>query len=389
MEKEKVEGEQSNRRKTLCYLLYFFFISVLIHLIIVCGVFRYSFQRRIVSFFETLTQHSTPQEKIMQEQQRAEKRKALMQALQALADAKRTRPAKLVAPKSNFGWVMFDSSRHSEATGDNPMQHKPTEIPTTDGAVIEAGAHVATEMTPKKVIAQQEEKIVEHVKTIEAIEKTEAKVVQESKVIEQKSIPEGVTDRIEEIKAFQEKIDAFDPNEQKTVATPATKAASVTIEDGQDDGQEGVRVRGAFSDKPKRNLIALTKGYIEKLDGEDGTDLVDRDGDPNLRPSLEEYKYLMYESKLSWCIQAAWKQNFHYKPTKQYEGDAVVEFSLDHHGNLIHCNLLQSTGHKELDEMILKNMKFASPYPPIPKHFNTKTYTTGRHITVRTDRLGF
>ncbi len=236
--------------------------------------------------------------------------------------------------------------------------------------------HTLTQAVEKEV----EKATTQHKEILEIKETTQAK--------------NNVQERIAQIKALQEKLDTSPPaqKEEQKEQTGGNDNNTVTIADGATQGQPGVRVRGAHSStaKPKRNIIALTKGFIEKWDGEEGTDLIDRDGDPNERPNLEELKYISYESKITWSLQAAWKQNFCYRPwTKNLEGDAVIEFSLDQQGNLLSCNLLQSTGHKELDDMIIKNMHFASPFPPLPKHFGVNEYKTGRFIQVRTDRYKF
>ncbi len=183
--------------------------------------------------------------------------------------------------------------------------------------------------------------------------------------------------RIDRIAHMQEQVSNFapssSPNNQSNTAKPAT-----------------TKVRGAKSiiSKEKRGIIALTKGFVENLHGE-GEDDIERHGDDNKRPSFEEMKYISYETNINWCLQAAWKQNFAYNRAYNIKnGKAVIEFTINEGGHVTHSEILQSTGDKNLDTIIMKNLKFASPFSPLPKHFGVKNYTTGRIIQVIYDRFG-
>ncbi len=195
--------------------------------------------------------------------------------------------------------------------------------------------------------------------------------------------------RIDRIARRQEQLEQFAPTPTK----PGQEVVPETLPGGKGSGEGKVataKVRGAraMDKKGGRGIIALTKGFVENLKDE-GEDLIERDGDPNKRPSFEEMKYISYESNINWCLQAAWKQNFAYNPAVRIrEGKAVIEFTLNAKGYVTNSELLQSTGYKELDNIIMKNLKFASPFPPLPKHFGVKTYTTGRIIHVFCNRFG-
>lgn len=404
------EREESQKTTYRTYLWWFLLISILIHLFIALVFLRYGFQRKINSLLASLSALSsatpaTKQEERERIQKIREKRENILASLQALKKDDPSRRAKLRAPKSSFGWVLFDEPKAAQKTD----ELKQIEIPTTiDGSIGEAQVAQATEDISKKSAAKAEEIQADQIQDKKsAPPQIVAQIEQPAKELLASTIPEdgaplkqspistdnNIQERIDQIIALQQKLDAPQSTGQTARVQAATDGPdSVTITDGQAEGQPGVRVRGAKSTqtKPKRNIIALTKGFIEKWEGEEGTDLIDRDGDPNRRPSIEELKYISYESKITWSLQASWKQNFCYRPwTKNYEGDAVLEFAIDEHGKLISCNLLQSTGYKELDDMIMKNMKCASPFPPLPKHFGVKQYNTGRLIQVRSDRFKF
>ena len=146
-----------------------------------------------------------------------------------------------------------------------------------------------------------------------------------------------------------------------------------------------------FRPKRKANIIAMTKGFIENLTHE-GDDWLKRDGDDSKRPTLEEMKFFSYEQRINWQLQASWKHNFERMfdgSNQPLEGRVVVAFSIDEQGNVISSELVQSSGYQMLDKIVLQNVKAASPFPPIPKHFNTKVYNVGRCVRVYADRFGF
>lgn len=185
--------------------------------------------------------------------------------------------------------------------------------------------------------------------------------------------------RIARIARIQEQVGHFAPAPAETMGGKPSTGKVATAK---------VRGARAMNKKSSRGIIALTKGFVENLKDE-GDDLIERDGDPNKRPSFEEMKYISYESNINWCLQAAWKQNFAYNPTVQArEGKAVIEFTLDEKGYVTHSELLQSSGYRELDAVIMKNLQFANPFPPLPKHFGVKNYTTGRIIHVFCNKFG-
>jgi TonB family protein len=247
------------------------------------------------------------------------------------------------------------------------------------------------------VPTQQPQTILSPVPTEQ--ETTVKKTVSSSTNSEEQSIEE----RIAHIRDMQDKLGAFQsgmlpltPSTQTTAtATQSTipEHNNHPTEERLIGGTGGIRIRGAHSltQQPPRNIIALTKGFIEKHHGENGTDLIDRDGDPHKRPSFEELKYLSYEANINWSLQAAWKQNFSHSMMKRYPSrmEAVIEFTLDKQGNIIKSELLHSTGYREIDTMIMKNTNLASPFPPLPHHFETPTYTTGRVIHVYSEGSEF
>jgi len=246
-------------------------------------------------------------------------------------------------------------------------------------------------------------------KEMESIKQEERKkTVQKSKEPENASTQQ----RIKKYLAMQKKLEAFSGSGDSVEATKELLAAVWATPEGADVGIESVQspvapasvgqdqnagvvmaqARGArsISGTKKRNIIALTRGYVENVKDLGGKDSLERDGDSSISPTLEELKYLSYETKLSWCLQASWKQNFAYNRfDRAMEGDAVIEFTVDQHGTLLNSKLLRPTGIVKLDSMIMKTTELAAPFPPLPKFFGTPTYTTGRIIQVRSSCARF
>jgi hypothetical protein len=153
------------------------------------------------------------------------------------------------------------------------------------------------------------------------------------------------------------------------------------------NGPRRTIVRGAAREGDKnsqREIIALTKGFIEKIDGENGKDFIDYESEEEAPPDYSLLKYMMYEGKISWCLQATWKQNFQNAPHSRTPSlcQAFFIFTLDKKGYVITSELLQSTGYQDLDNMVLKTITLSSPFPPVPSYFNCETYETGRRINI-------
>jgi len=342
----------------------------------------------------------------------------------ALQKRNALRAAKLSPRQSSFGWVFFD----------NPPLNKQPEIPTTlDKPLDVAQQALATETEEQQAAppaqpvtqsAQQSIELKEIQKDVQKIEEAQkitasAQTSPESsnstksptKLPDSNSNSNGMipvntssledNKRAQEIHEAQEKRDKLITmleNGTLTAGQPDTGTSTGTHTDVRENNnnhtagteQHGTTfVRGAHRDKPaqKRNLIALTKGFVENLKNE-GSDIIERDGDASIRPSLDELRYINYEAKINWYLQASWKQNFERNSLyRTLEGHAAIEFTLNENGNVITSQLIKSTGHPELDSMIMKNLQFAQPFPPLPKHFGTTRYTTSRSIHVSAEKI--
>lgn len=392
----------------------FLLLSIFLHLILADLFFEYGFQKRMVNFVSTLAELLSPAEHEARTTAKKKRREALIQAFKALHVQRPARQAKLVAARSNFGWTLFDGPPPDKQVRLSPA---PQEIPTTqDGVVAQTATEHATEVAAEITMDSQPSAV--HKPATTPLPPTPAVATStESALPPQPDAPTSAAQQRERKASRVIDLDAA-PTEQKTSSlttaeriaqieeitqalaggdglryAQARKATTTPIAATSGRGPRRTLVRGARREDgaaQERSIIALTKGFIEKLDGEDGTDLIDRDGDPDVKPDFSELKYLMYESKITWCLQAAWKQNFERKNTRNpQEGIAVISFTIDKNGNVTHSEMLQSTGKPELDEMIMKTTKLASPFPPLPSYFNTDSYATGRRLTVTINRFGF
>lgn len=409
--KEEKGKSQNNRKKNLAKLIGLLFISIVIHIILVIIFFHYGFHKRAMSWLNTLNTELTPTEQKERAEQAKAKRDAVLAGLQALKRERRdSQPAQLRAPVSNFGWVLFDEPvKKSEP-------NMPTIIPTTQhGAVGVATQAYATEdeleiETPKKPLPTEllqatpqeiqpsspapEEK---HDPIPLAPKKLDAPTKIETST--KTSLVDKATGTVIETKTTDHASQTALPAAQQPVDVPQEKKSNPqdetpTITKPPVDQRARVLVRGAQSieQKPKRNILALTKGFVEKRHHRPaGTDLIDRDGDPDKRPDDNELELIEYEANLNWCLQASWKQNFSFLPPEQrpfkeesqaIERNPAIEFTLNKNGHVTNCTLLQSSGNTRIDRMVMLSVKFASPFPAIPDHFGFATYTTTRTIFV-------
>lgn len=391
------------------YLLWFMLISLLMHALLIFLFSSYGFQsnsfaklkelfkskkeeKTVVIMFHDEHKEPEPVEQTQKQEEQtpsSEETKEISQAQPLPTPIINTTPAKLTAPLSPFGYP----DAQAEAV------HHP-EIPEAPDGLIEqvTSAPIVqpkTEQTPPKKVQtppQKNEKKIEKVPPVH--QACKEKFVPEKKIFESAlaasidtsiQAPSKLMDRIREVEKEKTELQkSFLPKDQKLIQVHSE--LDIT-------GPE-VKVRGARKEEPsaapKKNIIALTKGFVEKLTGEHGTDLIDRDGDPNKRPSFEELKFLGYEAKINWALQASWKQNFEYNTQrKAIPGKVDVAFVIDAQGNPHNITIVQSSGKQELDKTIINNIRNAAPYPPIPAHLNMVEYPVRRSIHVYLYGRGF
>ena len=294
-------------------------------------------------------------------------------------------PASLKPRKSAFGTtVIFDElPQFKKPKAEIMADQKQPELPSE-----------STQIPTKKIAAKKTEETIEKKADVKKVERKIEKKLDEKIIIQAKKEKERT-----EIKEKKSHVAELKKDEQKTKdevekrIKEIEKKQELIAKAPQIQKMQKIRTIGdSQKDKSpiteRKSIIAMTKGYIENLKAK-GDDWLERKGDDNKRPSLEELKYISYEEKINWQLQSAWKQNFEFNPTmKMVTGKAVVDFKINADGSLNTLSLLQTSGNDQLDKIILKSIEFASPFPPLPKHFNKNVYSTGRIIFVSPRRLG-
>jgi hypothetical protein len=430
-------------------LFYFIAISLLIHLIFSLLFLEFGFKSRVKSLIKSLSQslNLSDQERKEIEKRKQVKREALQKIFESVGKKpknslwekpKDTRSAKLVAPKSKFGWVIFD---------DSYKQPDKLEIPTTkngDLIKVESPNFVNSEKVDKEVLVdvkkvfedkktnltdkpkKQVSKLKQKKRKQDLTPITLPKYAQKStnnidKIVAENKISFNTKKDIEKSKKAEERIDdeiekingqninstgekqQVDTNTHDILADQRQNVL-VNKEEKKEDERESIlrailkkkdnnsykisKEKGegrpflwgsAKSKIEKVSPVSQTRGFVEKLIGEDGFDLVDTlGGDPNVRPKVKDLKYIEYDAKLVKCFQATWKYNsdFYRLPCKAGIYSVLMKFEINCAGCLVCSKIVWSSGNEDMDKAAIKNLRFAAPFPPLPKSFNTNVYKT-------------
>ncbi|MCK4651144.1 energy transducer TonB [Candidatus Babeliales bacterium] len=321
---------KNKRKKTLIPLLWF---SLILHTILLLILLIFAFKKKIIIIIKKVSQE------------------------------KKGLPAALHPKKSTFGTtILFDDKAVF-----SPAKAKLLSKLEQKGSKPKQQPKVKTKIKKRK-----KEKIKQSI-----VKKEKLKLVKKEKVpkiieMKKKKKDKDIEKRIKQI----EKKQALIAKAKKQPRIAKLK----TIGKAQED-------KSPIQPPKKRSIIAMTKGFIENLKNK-GDDWLERKGDPNKRPDFKELKYISYEQKINWYLQNSWKQHFAHQPwQKALEGKAIIDFKINEDGSLKNVYMLQSSGNNNLDDMIVKSVEYAAPFPPLPKHFGKKTYKTGRIIYVYSHKL--
>ncbi len=136
----------------------------------------------------------------------------------------------------------------------------------------------------------------------------------------------------------------------------------------------------------------LAQGFLSSLD-EGGNDLMERKGNENIRPDFEEMRYLSYLHKIIWHMQNEWRRDAGLIssgiPAMVVTGISVT---IDKDGNLKNSKIVQSCGNYQLDDGILRGIKTASPYPPLPTYLKKDVLTIEfgvKHVPAMQNKFNF
>ena len=252
-------------------------------------------------------------------------------------------PASLKPRKSNFGTTVFF---------DDTPEFTPPKTPK----MAEKIKHKKPE--EKKSIPTQTKELIDE------------KITSEKKTYFAEQIAETKDEIKKEIKETIEKIKST----PETVETEKIRNVGLSKKD-------------KTPEIPKRkSILSMTKGFLQNIKDE-GNDWSKRDGDDNKKPSIEDLKEESYNQKIHWCFQNETRiLGIHMSLNEKrslYQGfkiNPIIFFVLNENGKINELNIVRSSGSKNIDKHVLKAFKDASPYPPIPKHLNRKTYVGRRTI---------
>lgn len=135
---------------------------------------------------------------------------------------------------------------------------------------------------------------------------------------------------------------------------------------------------GSQQKNTTKNLISMTQGFIENIKNT-GSDWLEQDGVERALTN-DELKYISYEQQVSWFLQASWKR--HFAQATHFTGTLNVRFLLDAQGNVSNVKIIHSSGNTILDDMVIKSIQIAAPFPPLPKYFEKTEYQVSRNIYV-------
>ena len=128
----------------------------------------------------------------------------------------------------------------------------------------------------------------------------------------------------------------------------------------------------------RRNLLALTGAFIKDQLHQEGNSILERNG-VRKNPTLEELKYLSYQQKVDEQLMTSWRMVSGHHPRRESphapcSGAAAINFEIEQDGSLAFVRLVQSSGSREFDRLVVEAIKHAAPFPPIPARLGIKRY---------------
>lgn len=200
------------------------------------------------------------------------------------------------------------------------------------------------------------------------------------KAEEEKPEPEKIVERKEEKETTKSDIKLVSDEKKEIQIKPEVivtqslqKAQNTSVGQQQKATQRstpGNQSKIASPIEKKLTFNDLASGFLASWENS-GNDWFERKGNENIRPDFEEMRYLSYLQKIAWYMQNAWQRQERIMLQNPPTTIVItgVRISIDKNGNLKDVSMLQSCGYNQLDEMVMKGIKDASPYPPLPAHF--------------------
>lgn len=204
--------------------------------------------------------------------------------------------------------------------------------------------------------------------------------LQEKKEEQSEKQKTTVTDAVEQNKEInienktEEKPKSPAPVKQVTQAQQVKPPAKKVIRKKVAQKKPGNSLRSASPIKKQLTLADLAEGFINTLN-KGGQDWLDRDGDDSIRPDFQELKYLSYTRKVVWYMQNEWRatqDKLNIQLMHEYILSLIITFLKD--GSVGNIRVVQESGCPLLDEFLIRGIRNAGPYPPLPQHFNSDSF---------------
>lgn len=200
---------------------------------------------------------------------------------------------------------------------------------------------------------------------------TEPEKLEQQETKEKQEIVKSEPDNVEHV--------LFKPESKPVPAQELKKAISTTQGQQQKASQRtnpGNQAKIASPIEKQVTFSDLAAGFLSSWQNE-GTDWLEREGNENIRPDMEEMKYLSYLQKIAWYMQNAWQRQDRILLQKAPTEIVVtyVRIMIDKNGNLKDSHMVKTCGFQQLDEMVMKGIQEGGPYPPLPAHFKKEIMT--------------
>lgn len=390
--------------------LLFFFISAILHVMVILFLLK---QKHWYQFPKSMTVLITisPDKPLDQKELLAQKEEPLAQEIEKIKEEKDLPPAKLSPRQSNFGvlWANelntppLEMPKPQDIQQESDYANALPDKPDTQQALSPA----KEPNTPEKNTPQQEIVSPSKDSLIKPIPREESILATNTDLSPAQNVP-SMTTMIDELSDSQarELLKELDILEQKLKPTDEQKKTSSKQPSSQKAESTSLldRIKTALTEnipaptvqKPaksvakkfvfqpttqpqnKKNLIAMTQGFIENIKNT-GSDWLEQNGIDRALTN-DELKYISYEQQISWFLQASWKR--HFANATHFTGKLNVRFLLDAKGNVSNVKIIQSSGNTILDDMVIKSIQIAAPFPPLPKYFEKTQYQISRNIYV-------
>lgn len=210
-------------------------------------------------------------------------------------------------------------------------------------------------------IGDFQEKILE-TPEVEAYQSYPSEIEQKNNSIDQIALQDSQAEHQIEPDEVQEKIPENIAQAENKILN-AVEPENVSSEEKHDTPVENVFVKAQKALASLNKAEASSGGKFVKVDGYEFA-------------GTEKYSYSkrVTEQILSACKIMRSKLKSACESSEFELGSVGLFIEIDEDGSLANLDLVSSSGNKEFDSIVLKTIKYAAPFPRIPKHLNVKRF---------------